>query len=255
MTPRRFCKKALGATRLFVLLHFLLFSYDGFVGAHPLSSGSVTGATPPPTPELSAHTEKGLGNDDGSAVSNVSDSPTSQLTTRDASEDANGTYASNIVSGDVLTADKNGKYVVKIGHIGAVGALPNEDKILNISRMQLIEEGILGPDLDFEITSRVGCGESFEGVAVAAAMYHVEQIRAFIGPYCNTELEAVAKMSSFWNIPVISYMSTATTLADRTIYKTLARISSKNTNSIAKATIKLVQHYNWQRVPSSDLVG
>lgn len=42
------------------------------------------------------------------------------------------------------------KMVVKVGHIGAQGALPNEDKILNISRMQLIEEGILGADLDFE---------------------------------------------------------------------------------------------------------
>lgn len=73
-----------------------------------------------------------------------------QPTTRDGNEDANGTYSSNIASGDVLMADKTGKYVVKIGHIGAVGALPNEDKILNISRMQLIEEGILGPDLDFE---------------------------------------------------------------------------------------------------------
>uniref|UniRef100_A0A914DTM9 Guanylate cyclase n=1 Tax=Acrobeloides nanus TaxID=290746 RepID=A0A914DTM9_9BILA len=94
----------------------------------------------------------------------------------------------------------------------------------------------------------MGCGDSFEGVAVAAQMYHQEQIRCFIGPYCNTELEAVAKMGSFWNIPVISYMATTTALADRSIYKTLARISSKNTNSIARATVKLLQHYNWQRI-------
>lgn len=57
--------------------------------------------------------------------------------------------------------------------------------MLNISRMQLLEEGILGPDLDFEISSRMGCGEAFEGVAVAAQMYHAEGVRAFIGPYCN----------------------------------------------------------------------
>lgn len=81
--------------------------------------------------------------------------------------------------------DKNGKAIVKIGHIGAVGALPNEDKILNISRMQMIDEGILGPDLDFQITSRMGCGEAFEGVAVAAQLYHAEGVRAFIGPYCH----------------------------------------------------------------------
>lgn len=110
-----------------------------------------------------------------------------------------------------------------------------------------------------------GCGESFEGVAVAAQMYHVDQVRAFIGPYCNagkffksldsrkkvkmfSELDAVAKMGSFWNIPVISYMATTTALTDRSIYKTLARISSKNTNSIAKAVVKLLEHYGWKRV-------
>ena len=62
------------------------------------------------------------------------------------------------------------------------------------------------------------------------------------------ELDAVAKMGSFWNIPVISYMPTTTALSDRTIYKTLARISSKNTNSIAKAVVKLIEHYGWRRV-------
>jgi guanylate cyclase len=79
-------------------------------------------------------------------------------------------------------------------------------------------------------------------------MYHVEGVRAFIGPYCNTELDAVAKMGTFWNIPVISYMPTATALSDRSIYKTLARISSKNTNSIAHAIVRLVQHFKWTKV-------
>lgn len=31
----------------------------------------------------------------------------------------------------------------------------------------------------------MGCGEAFEGVAVGADMYHVQGVRAFIGPYCN----------------------------------------------------------------------
>uniref|UniRef100_A0AC34QKF2 Guanylate cyclase n=1 Tax=Panagrolaimus sp. JU765 TaxID=591449 RepID=A0AC34QKF2_9BILA len=147
-----------------------------------------------------------------------------------------------------LIADATGKFTIKVGHIGAIGVLPNDDKIINISRLQLIEEGLLGKEVDFEIISRSGCGDAFEGVAVAAQMFHVDQVRAFIGPYCNAELDAVAKMGSFWNIPVISYMPTTTALSDRTIYKTLARISSKNTNSIAKAVVKLVEHYHWKRI-------
>ncbi|PIO66562.1 hypothetical protein TELCIR_11725 [Teladorsagia circumcincta] len=31
----------------------------------------------------------------------------------------------------------------------------------------------------------MGCGKSFEGVAVGADMYHVQKVHAFIGPYCN----------------------------------------------------------------------
>jgi len=58
-------------------------------------------------------------------------------------------------------------------------------------------------------------------------------------------------MCSFWNIPAISYMPTSTAVSDRNIYKTLARISSKNTNSIAKAVIRLVEHYGWRKVRDS----
>lgn len=37
----------------------------------------------------------------------------------------------------------------------------------------------------FRILSQMGCGESFEGVAVGADMYHKKNVKAFIGPYCN----------------------------------------------------------------------
>jgi hypothetical protein len=37
----------------------------------------------------------------------------------------------------------------------------------------------------------MGCGESFEGVAVGADMYHQQNVKAFIGPYCNAEMDAV----------------------------------------------------------------
>uniref|UniRef100_A0A183CKW3 ANF_receptor domain-containing protein n=1 Tax=Globodera pallida TaxID=36090 RepID=A0A183CKW3_GLOPA len=141
-----------------------------------------------------------------------------------------------------------GKVVVKIGHIGAQGAMPNGDRVLEISRMALLDEGILGEELDFDILSIVACGDSYEGVAGAAAMYHKEKVRVFLGPYCASEFEAVAKMCSFWNIPAISYMPTTTAVSDRNIYKTLARISSMNTNLIAKALVRLVEHYNWKKL-------
>ncbi|KAL7076112.1 hypothetical protein ACQ4LE_004192, partial [Meloidogyne hapla] len=156
---------------------------------------------------------------------------------------------------EFIRKEIHGRIIIKLGHIGAMGAMPNGDRVLEISRLALIEEGILGDELDFDITfasnfiqSAASCGDTFEGVAVAASMYHKEKVRAFLGPYCASEFEAVAKMCSFWNIPAISYMPTSTAVSDRNIYKTLARLSSKNTNSIAKAVIRMVEHYGWRKI-------
>lgn len=52
--------------------------------------------------------------------------------------------------------------------------------------------------LKTSIVSQNGCGESYEGVAVAADMYHLQRVKAFIGPYCNAEMDAVARMAAFW---------------------------------------------------------
>lgn len=49
--------------------------------------------------------------------------------------------------------------------------------------------------LFFSIVSKMGCGESLEGVAVGADMYYKENIKAFIGPYCNT-----GKIMNFYKI-------------------------------------------------------
>ncbi|VDM72297.1 unnamed protein product [Strongylus vulgaris] len=94
----------------------------------------------------------------------------------------------------------------------------------------------------------MGCGEAFEGVAVGADMYHVQKVRAFIGPYCNAELDAVAKMATFWNVPIVGYMASSNAFADKSIYKTLARVSLRTTNSLAEAVAALLTHYGWTKV-------
>ncbi|KAK6035724.1 hypothetical protein COOONC_26771 [Cooperia oncophora] len=69
---------------------------------------------------------------------------------------------------------------ILIGHIGAIGAMPNYEKVLDLARQELLDDGTLEM-----IISRNGCGEAFEGVAAAADLYHIEHINAFLGPYCN----------------------------------------------------------------------
>uniref|UniRef100_A0A914X4J3 guanylate cyclase n=1 Tax=Plectus sambesii TaxID=2011161 RepID=A0A914X4J3_9BILA len=126
--------------------------------------------------------------------------------------------------------------------------MPNGDKVLEIARRELIAEGLLNQNLSLEIISKNGCGASFEGVGVGANLYHVDGVRAFLGPYCSTEMDAVGKMAAFWNVPIIGYMSSDDYLIDKTIYRTLARISMRTTNSLAKAVAALVKHYGWHRI-------
>ncbi|KAI6225442.1 hypothetical protein M3Y99_01337100 [Aphelenchoides fujianensis] len=137
---------------------------------------------------------------------------------------------------------------VRVGHIGAVNVMPKAEAVLEVCRRELWKEGILNDEFDVEILSQMGCGESFEGVAVGADMYHQQNVKVFIGPYCNTELDAVAKMAAFWNIPIIGYMASSTAFSDKTIYKTLARVSLRTTNSLSLATSSLLHHYGWKKV-------
>uniref|UniRef100_A0A915CIF0 Receptor ligand binding region domain-containing protein n=1 Tax=Parascaris univalens TaxID=6257 RepID=A0A915CIF0_PARUN len=80
---------------------------------------------------------------------------------------------------------------VRVGHIGAMNAMPNSDKILEIA-----------------------------------------------------QLDAVAKMAAYWNVPIIGYMASATAFVDKTIYKTLARVSLRTTNSLAGGVAALLRHFS-----------
>uniref|UniRef100_A0A7E4W0S3 Guanylate cyclase n=1 Tax=Panagrellus redivivus TaxID=6233 RepID=A0A7E4W0S3_PANRE len=146
------------------------------------------------------------------------------------------------------TLTASGGIRVKLGHIGALNAMPKAEAILDICRAELWKEGILGDDFDIEIVTQMGCGESFEGVAVGADMYHQQNVKGFIGPYCNAEMDAVSKMAAYWNLPIIGYMAANNAFADKNIYKTLARVSLRTTNSLALAVNSLLKHYGWSRV-------
>ncbi|KAI6205046.1 hypothetical protein M3Y94_00747900 [Aphelenchoides besseyi] len=137
---------------------------------------------------------------------------------------------------------------VRVGHIGAINVMPKAEAILDVCRKELLREGVLNDEFDVEILSQMGCGESYEGVAVGADMYHQMNVKVFIGPYCNAELDAVAKMAAFWNIPIIGYMASSTSFADKSTYKTLSRVSLRTTNSLALATSSLLKHYDWTKI-------
>jgi hypothetical protein len=61
-------------------------------------------------------------------------------------------------------------------------------------------------------------------------------------------LDAVAKMAAYWNVPIIGYMASNNIFSDKNIYKTLARVSLRTTNSLALSVASLLKHYGWSRV-------
>uniref|UniRef100_A0A914GTY0 guanylate cyclase n=1 Tax=Globodera rostochiensis TaxID=31243 RepID=A0A914GTY0_GLORO len=172
--------------------------------------------------------------------------PTNGLKGRFSGNDTSETTTSRSL--ELMNNPKLSGFKVRIGHIGAVNVMPKAEQILEICRKELWKEGVLSEDFDVEIISQMGCGESFEGVAVGADMFHQQNVKAFIGPYCNAEMDAVSKMAAFWNVPIIGYMAANNIFSDKNIYKTLARVSLRTTNSLALAVYFLLRHYNWNRV-------
>lgn len=138
--------------------------------------------------------------------------------------------------------------VIKVGHIGSTNSMPNAELILDMAREELWKDGILDDEFDVEIIQKRACGESFEGVAVAADMFHIQNVKAFIGPYCTAEMDAVSKMATYWNVPIIGYMATSNIFSDKVIYKTLARVSIRTTNSLAVAVAAMLKHYHWTNI-------
>ncbi|KHN86757.1 hypothetical protein Tcan_07028 [Toxocara canis] len=82
------------------------------------------------------------------------------------------------------------------------------------------------------------------------------KVDSFIGPYCSaektlpvvTEIDAVARLATFWNNTVISYMTASNTLSDKNTYKTPVRISMSSTSSFVAATYALLRLYCWNKV-------
>ncbi|UMM19534.1 hypothetical protein L5515_015091 [Caenorhabditis briggsae] len=120
--------------------------------------------------------------------------------------------------------------------------------IMEMAKKKMTEQGVLGTDFSIEILNVEGCGSSFEGVAGAAELFHVQHIDAFFGPFCSKELSPVATMASYWNIPIFAYTATSAEFSDSKVYKTLLRTSFQSLSSIFDATAAFLIHHNFTKV-------
>ena len=115
------------------------------------------------------------------------------------------------------------------------------------------EEARKGHYLNISLSSVVGitdasCGKPFiKSSGVASDLYHDHGIKAVFGPPCSDESERVAEIGAYWNIPVLSGLSTASILNDKDTYLTLTRTSSK-VSTLVDFIVKIVDEFEWHAV-------
>ena len=61
--------------------------------------------------------------------------------------------------------------------------------------------------------------------SLASEMYYLNQINAFVGPSCMYALDNVARLASFWNVPVFTAGGSSVEFNDKTLFTTLSRLS------------------------------
>ncbi len=81
---------------------------------------------------------------------------------------------------------------------------------------------------------------------IASELYYDHKVAAFFGPLCSPETEPVGDLASFWNLPVVSGVSTASYLDDKVRQNTLTRTSYKASN-VADFMAEVFRKYKWQR--------
>ena len=94
--------------------------------------------------------------------------------------------------------------------------------------------------------SGCGRGTTMKAGGLAADMYINDDIMAYIGPLCSGELAPVANLGAWWNIPVISGVSTLAEFNFKARFTTLTRTAVRASN-LADFTVKILRRYGWRR--------
>lgn len=61
--------------------------------------------------------------------------------------------------------------------------------------------------------------------SIAAELYYLNQINVFVGPACIYALDNVARLAAYWNVPVFTAGGSSVEFNDKTLFKTLSRLS------------------------------
>lgn len=89
------------------------------------------------------------------------------------------------------------------------------------------------------------CGRpTIPAPGIAAQVYQEYGVAAFIGPPCSPETAAVADLAAFWNVPILSGVSTGSIMDDKARYPTFTRTSFQLT-TMADFLAQIFDKFNW----------
>ncbi len=83
------------------------------------------------------------------------------------------------------------------------------------------------PHLRFNLVARKDhnpCLSNFAG-ALAAEEFYLRKVSVFIGPACSFALDPVARMASYWNVPVFTGGGIGVEFSRKNIYTSLTRMA------------------------------
>jgi hypothetical protein len=92
---------------------------------------------------------------------------------------------------------------------------------------------------------------SYEASGITADLKNAQaRVDAYIGPGCSAACLSSGLLAHYWNIPMISYSCSSSSLMNRKKFSTFARTQpfSRTYSSVTpKALLKIMQHYRWTR--------
>ena len=80
---------------------------------------------------------------------------------------------------------------------------------------------------------------------IVAQLYYEHNIMALFGPPCSSETSGVADLAAYWNIPVLSGVSTSKALDQKNRFRTLTR-TSFNFSTLYNFFLSLFEKNKWE---------
>ena len=115
-----------------------------------------------------------------------------------------------------------------VGVFSATSELPIQQDVMQVTLEMAAEEAERRyPNIKFRVSVRRGlksCEKNYAG-ALAAEEFYRRKVDVIIGPACSLALDTVARMASYWNIPVFTAGGIGAQFSNKHLYSSLTRLS------------------------------